>query len=185
MRALVVYESMFGNTESVARAIGAGIAESAVAEVLSVQEIAPATVSSVDLLVLGGPTHAFSLSRPATRRDALAQGGTRGSADIGLREWIDRLTPAFLPGNIAVFDTRVHKVRRLPGSAARKATGLLRARGWPVGARSSFFVLDTPGPLMDGELDRAREWGRSLAERSTVPGESTHHGRPGPSARSW
>lgn len=168
MRALVIYESMFGNTETVADAIAAGLAEYGPVDVRSVEEIDAVSVTKVDLLVLGGPTHAFSLSRPTTRRDAVAQGGRHGSVEMGLREWIDRLTAAFLPDRIAAFDTRVAKVHRLPGSAARKISSLLRTRGWPVMARNSFFVLDTRGPLQAGELERATAWGRRLGELAAV-----------------
>lgn len=160
----MVYESMFGNTAEVAHAIALGLAENGRVDVRNVADIEPFDVTRVRLLVLGGPTHAFSLSRPTTRRDAVGQGASCGCVDIGLREWIGGLTQALLPDRIAIFDTRVTKVRHLPGSAARKATGLLRARGWTVAERKSFFVLDTDGPLLGGELDRATAWGRHLAE---------------------
>lgn len=62
MKALVVYESMFGNTEQVARAVATGLGRHLDVELVAVAN-APDTVSDVDLVVVGGPTHAFSMTR--------------------------------------------------------------------------------------------------------------------------
>jgi hypothetical protein len=162
MKALMVYESMFGNTEKVARAVAAGLAESMEVEVHEVSA-APAQVTDlVDLVVVGGPTHAFSLSRPSTRADAFAKGATQGERDIGVREWLTDLRGPY-SGIMAAFDTRVDRVRRLPGSAAHKAAKLARHHGFDVAAVQSFYVSDTAGPLLPGELERATAWGRRLA----------------------
>jgi hypothetical protein len=165
MNALVVYESMFGNTEQIARSIGEGLAELMDVEVHEVSA-APAqlAVGSLDLAVVGGPTHAFSLSRPATRADALRQGASHGRQEIGLREWISRLRAGAQAPVVAAFDTRVEKVRHWPGSAAHKAARMLRADGLDVMTAESFYVVGTTGPLVAGEADRARAWGRRLAE---------------------
>jgi hypothetical protein len=116
----------------------------------------------VGLVVVGGPTHAFGLSRPQTRQDAAKQAGNAViSATIGLREWIEALDrPAGTPA--AAFDTRVGR-GRVPGSAARAAQRRLTGKGFrPIARPESFYVGGTPGPLLDGELARAREWGASL-----------------------
>ena len=169
MKALVVYESMWGNTKRVAEAIAIGLGEARAAEA---QDVDPADVQDLDLLVVGGPTHAFSMSRPSTRRDAREQGATAGVEDQGIREWLAALPPN-LQVPVATFDTRVLKVRNLPGSAAKAADKELRRhhRGRVV-ARRSFYVRDSSGPLADGELDRARAWGTELAAQLvSVPEE--------------
>src|SRR6476646_4682627 len=75
-RALVVYESMFGNTEAVAHALAQGLGLRMLVEVVPVTQ-APAKVDcGVELLVVGGPTHAFGLSRASTRRSAREQGAS-------------------------------------------------------------------------------------------------------------
>ena len=158
--ALVVYESMFGNTEAVARAIGEGLAEHVETTVVATAG-APSVPPALDLLVVGGPTHAFSMSRPKTRQDA---------AGIGVREWVAEGGPLRRDLMVAVFDTKIRRPR-LPGSAARA----LRRRLRRAGARSvvgtaNFFVTGTSGPLAEGELERARRWGGQLA---TSPGLST------------
>ncbi len=165
MRALVIYESMFGNTRSVAQAIGDGLSEHGVTVEVCEVGVAPAVPDeAVGLLVVGGPTHAFGLSRAATRASAAEQaGGTVVSQHIGLREWLEAM-PGERPGMAAAFDTHVDK--RIPGSAARAADRRLRRLGYRIAVRStSFHVADVEGPLLPGELGRAREWGAALAAR--------------------
>jgi Flavodoxin len=164
MRAVIVYESMFGNTETVARAIGQGLEPFADVRVVEVGEV-PAELDGVDLLVVGGPTHAFGMSRASTRQDAERQAdGPVVSRRQGIREWLPALPPSAGVA-AAAFDTRVAKVRRLPGSAARGAAKLLRRHRYAmVAPPESFYVDDVTGPLLQGELDRARVWGSTLAE---------------------
>ncbi|NUR08233.1 MAG: flavodoxin [Nocardioidaceae bacterium] len=161
MRALVVYESMWGNTRAVAEAVGATLAGRMEVRVADVGEVPAGEVAEYDLVVAGAPTHAFSLSRASTRQAALEQGAPESSSTYGLREWIAAL-PAPTDTRVACFDTRVERVRNLPGSAARKAARLLRRAGWDVVARQSFYVSDTAGPLLPAEVDRASAWAGTL-----------------------
>lgn len=174
LRAHVIYESMFGNTERVARAVAEELGAAGLE--VSVTEVSQAPAAhdlDTDLLVLGAPTHAFSLSRAGTREDAVRQGAPPSRSTVGLRDWLSvaRDRPSTSHVLTAAFDTRVGKVRHLPGSAARKATRLARgARLDPALGSESFFVDDVQGPLLQGELDRARTWGRHLVEQvSTGP----------------
>src|SRR5688500_18719952 len=116
MKALVVYESMFGNTETVARALADGLASRMEGDVGEVGAAPGAVRGDVALLVTGGPTHAFGLSRESTRKAAADQSqGALVSRGIGLREWLDALAPgSAVPA--ATFDTRVRHPR-VPGSA--------------------------------------------------------------------
>lgn len=172
MRALVVYESMFGNTRVIAEAITRGLAGGP-GNGMDVRCVevgrAPTTVDEgLDLLVVGAPTHAFSLSRASTRRDALDQGEGREivSPGIGVREWIEAVE-APRGTDVATFDTKVRKPR-LPGSAAKAARKRLHARGLhPVAAPTTFYVGGTTGPLLDGEARRAGGWGGELAARAS------------------
>jgi hypothetical protein len=116
--ALVVYESMFGNTEEVAKAVAEGLRLEGVETTVVEARSAPHAVArDLDLLVVGAPTHAFSLSRAASRQDAVSQGAAPQRADLGVREWLescrhDRRSPVAL----AAFDTRMSRVRWLPQS---------------------------------------------------------------------
>jgi hypothetical protein len=137
---------------------------------VTVVEVTDAPVrlpAGLDLLVLGGPTHAFSMSRTGTRRSAVEKGATDGHVERGIREWLDE-AEATDPVDVATFDTRVAgSMQHLPGSAAKAAGKQVRRHhlGRLVGTES-FYVEDTDGPLAAGELDRARAWGTSLAERT-------------------
>jgi hypothetical protein len=166
MNVLIVHESMFGNTRQVASAIADGMrdatAQGGDVQVVHVDD-APTTIGDdVDLLLVGGPTHGFSMTRPQTRQDATSKGAT--VAREGVREWIAEVTPRHgLP--VVTFDTRVH-VKMLPGSAASAAAKALRHRGFDRAERGeTFWVKDVQGPVVEGELERAREWGVTLAAR--------------------
>lgn len=167
LRAVVVYESMFGCTAQVARAAADGLrAEHVLVEVFEVQDAPPADELTADLIVVGAPTHAFSLSRPATRADAVRQGAPARVAAVGMREWIQamRSQPALEHRLAATFDTRATKVRRLPKAASTRAAHLLSHHGYElVGRPTPFLVADIQGPLVAGEIDRAVTWGRVIA----------------------
>lgn len=158
---LVVHESMFGNTATIARAICQGVSEHGVSAAAVDVASAPADPGELELLIVGGPTHAFGLSRPATRASAAEQGGTAGG-EVGVREWLAGLPRPQRPTRAACFDTRVRKPFPV-GSAARGIRRRLRRLGFDVTERRSFVVGGTPGPLADGEVERAREWGAALA----------------------
>ena len=161
MNTLVVYESMWGNTRAVAEAVAERLGEEVtLVDVADAPERLPA---DLDLLVVGGPTHAFSMSRASTRRDAVGKGADSRDVERGIREWLGTVVAAE-PVDVATFDTRVGSVKHLPGSAAKAAgRDVRRHHLGQLVATASFFVDDMDGPLSDGELDRARAWGASLA----------------------
>jgi hypothetical protein len=173
--ALVVYESFFGNTESIAGAVASGLRLGMVAATaLDVSEAESVETDDYDLLVVGGPTHAFALSRPTTRNDAVARGGDSRYAGHGLREWLSAIPPRDGTRLAAAFDTRVSKVRHLPASAARSAAHLLRQRRFTLVARpTGFLVQDVEGPLDQRQMERAMAWGRALAREAQDRIEAT------------
>ena len=162
MHALVVYESMYGNTRLIAEAVARGLTAHAKVDTTEVA-VAPKEIpADIDLLVVGGPTHAFSMSRPSTREDARRDGAI-GTAATGIREWIDGLGPQRPPIRVATFDTKVAKPR-LPGSAARSALRKLRRLGFtPVAPARTFLVEGKSGPLLSGQEDAATGWGEKLS----------------------
>ena len=161
MHALVVFESLWGNTAAIARAIADGLGPGTI-ELLNADDAPLVMPSDLDLLVVGGPTHAFSMSTEATRESARQQGPVH-LPDRGIREWIAGLAVPARPLPVATFDTRTVSPR-LPGSAAKKALKRLVALGFrPVARAETFGVHGYEGPLAEGELERAVEWGRRLA----------------------
>jgi hypothetical protein len=166
MSATVVYESVYGNTRAVADAIAEGLGD---AEVVAVHEAAD-RMFDADLLVVGGPTHMHGLTTTRSRKIAVEAAHEDGSGQVepgaaeepGLRAWLRDL-PNGEGGRAAAFDTRADKSPWLTGAASRGIAKRLRHRGYEVVSRHSFLVEDSEGPLTEGELDRARDWGRKLA----------------------
>lgn len=166
-KALVVVESMFGNTEQVGFAVARGLGMAGMdSAVTGVAQAAARLPGDLSLLVVGAPTHAFTLSRPSTRADAVHQGADAERADRGLREWLGACDGGGDPPPVAVYDTRVSKVRRLPMAAGPAARRLVRAKGFEILDRPAYFLVeDVQGPLAAGELARATGWGRRLGDR--------------------
>lgn len=174
MRAVVVYESMFGNTRAVAEAVASGIREAVVpadVTVVPVGTAAPEMVEEADLVVVGGPTHAHGMSRASTRAAApdyvrRSHGGLRlddAAAGPGVRDWFDTLGQT--DTSAAAFDTRVKGPAAITGKASKGIRRELRHHGFAlVGEPESFFV-DRTNHLHAGELERARRWGSALAAR--------------------
>lgn len=170
MKVLVAYESMYGNTREIAEAIAEGLKALGDVEVASVNAGEGANVDA-EVVVVGGPTHMHGLPNSMSRKGVEAgakEEGTElepGAADgPGLREWLSKREGD--GKRAAAFDTRIDKSAVLTGAASRGIAKRLRRRGYEVVADpESFFVEDTEGPLADGEPDRAKAWGASLAER--------------------
>lgn len=146
MKSLVVYDSQFGNTEKVALAIADALREFGQAQAVHADPSHPIELSGVDLLVVGGPTQNMK-------------------ATAGIRAFVDKLSPTQLSAlSVACFDTRYRQPQIFTGSAADAlAKNLAKIGVSPIAPAESFFVSRKSGPLVDGELDRASAWARSLA----------------------
>jgi hypothetical protein len=154
MRAIVVYESVYGNTQAIAEAIADGLGASAVTT-----EEAPADAGHADLLVVGGPTHVHGVASARTLQAGAAEPELHGPA---LRDWLDAL-PRACGAQAAAFDTRLDKAQWLTGAASHGLAKRLDRHGFTVASTASFLVTDGEGPLVEGELERARQWGAELA----------------------
>ena len=175
MKALVVYESMYGNTRMIAEAVADGLRPDYDVEVLDVAKATAATAADVDLLVVGGPTHVHGMSRPATRRSAVEAASKPDSgltvepdADgRGVREWLGFLaqgegTPA------AAFDTRLSAPAIMTGRASAGIAKRLRRLGFSRACEPAGFLVDKQSHLLPDQLDKARQWGRQIAEAATA-----------------
>jgi hypothetical protein len=164
MEAVVIYESMFGNTAEIARAVADGLSEQLDVRTVEISAAAPSDdILGADLIVLGGPTHAFGMSRPDSREEAAGRRPGSPVVERGVREWLDALADSATGKFGATFDTRVKAVKHLPGSAARAADRAARRQGLARAASPhSFYVEGMEGPLCPGEIERARDWGREL-----------------------
>lgn len=170
MRAVVVYESMYGNTHLVANAIGDGLGAGPDVIVTSVDDVDLSAVERADLLVVGGPTHAHGMSHDATRKAAVQAAAKDDDLSLdpdaeglGLRAWLGSLPK--LNVQIAAFDTRLDASPILTGRASKGITRRLHALGCPILAEPESFLVTKQNHLEDDEEVRARDWGRSLATK--------------------
>jgi hypothetical protein len=168
MRAVVVYESMYGNTHAVAEAIGVGLAPGMDVQVVSVHEAAPAVLVGADLVVVGGPTHAHGMSRETTRKGAIDDAGKPekhleldpDAEGDGLREWFDGLSE--LGMRAAAFDTRVDMSAAITGRASKGIAKRLRRHGCSLVVEPESFLVTKETHLEPHETERATAWGAAL-----------------------
>lgn len=148
MNALIVYDSVYGNTEKIARAIAAALTPSGEVKVLRPGELNPSELQAVDLLIVGSPT----------------QGGRPTPA---IQDFLNKVSEPAIKGiNVAAFDTRFStKLVGIFGYAAGKiAESLKRKGGTLILPPEPFFVKGKEGPLKEGELERATGWAKRLLE---------------------
>lgn len=157
MKAMVVYDSAYGNTKAIAEAIAGALGPPDDVALRHVGDVRPEDLSGVDLLVVGSPTQRFTATPPVTNLlKSLAPGALRGV-------------------KVAAFDTRfpqekINEIRILGffvslfGYAAKPIANRLQKKGGElVAPPEPFYVSDTEGPLLDGELERAADWGHTIA----------------------
>ncbi|MBV1778987.1 hypothetical protein KRR55_07670 [Paeniglutamicibacter sp. ABSL32-1] len=168
MRAIVVNESMYGNTRQVAETIARGIDPAGNVPSLPVSKTNGINPAELDLLIVGGPTHAHGLSRESTRNAARTT-VTRSAGDLslepdsagmGIHDWLTSFSG--VEGRAAAFGTRFDAAALLTGRASRGISRLLRASGFELAVESESFLVDKATHLLAGEEHRAREWGARL-----------------------
>jgi len=142
MKILIVYDSTYGNTEEIARAIGEAITGEV--KVLRVGEADPS--ETFDLLIVGSPTHG-------------------GRPTQAIQNFTKRV-PALNGAPVAAFDTRLSTslVKIFGYAAGRIGKTLEKKGGILVKPPEAFFVKDTKGPLREGELERAASWAGEIAK---------------------
>jgi flavodoxin I len=158
MKGLVIYDSVFGNTEVVARAIGSALGLVGEGDVVRVGEVKEEQLNGVELLVVGSPTRQFR-------------------ATPAIMDFLKNLALGKLSGvKVASFDTRIAKsdikspilafLVNLGGYAAKPIAEAMKKKGGDlVLAPEGFCVVDQQGPLKKGEVDRAADWARQISEK--------------------
>ena len=172
LKILIVYESMFGATRSVAESVERGarsVVGNGVAVTLrGVSDVLPEEVTDVDVLVLGAPTHAHSLSRPESRAEAVKWAHNAAqhltlepdAHEDGVREFLAALHPT--DASFVAFDTRVDAPELFTGSAAKAIRKRLLKKGLDALLPAQSFLVTKEGRLVEGEELRAEDLGRSL-----------------------
>jgi hypothetical protein len=162
MKAVVVYESLWGNTAAIARAVADGLGPDVLA--LPTDAVGAEIIRDADLIVAGAPVLGFSLPTDQMRASvARSEAGAPIPPDLShpsLRSWLQSLPPGHGLG--AAFETRIWWSPR--GATGDIERGLERAGYHPAVKAQKFLVTDKYGPLREGELERARRWGRELSQ---------------------
>lgn len=161
MKALVVYDSEYGNTARIARAVGKALGPPDESHVVPLSDLQPERLLGLDLLVVGSPTQRFSPT-PA------------------ISSWLKDLEAGTLDGvTAAAFDTRfteskIGEIKILAffvsifGYAAKKIARRLERKGAQLlFPPAGFYVSDTDGPLLEGEMERAEQWAARIKEELT------------------
>jgi flavodoxin len=155
MKTLVIYDSAFGNTEQIARAVGGALGAPDEVRVVRVGDASPEQLAGVALLVVGSPTQKF---RPLPAVSSFLKSVPAGALN-GVK--------------VAAFDTRadlktvnsavLNFFVKLFGYAAEPMAAQLKKKGGTlIAPPEGFFVVDTQGPLKEGELERAAAWAKRL-----------------------
>jgi flavodoxin len=156
MKAMVVYDSFFGNTEKIAQAVGDALGSKEEVELLRPGDVKPEQLIGLDVLVVGSPTRQFSPS-PATTKylKSISKNGLNGV-------------------RVAAFDTRfpMSEIEKTPillffvrifGYAAEPISKRLVKKGGELAIPPEGFYVDgVEGPLTEGELERAEEWAKRV-----------------------
>jgi len=148
MKTLIVYDSVYGNTEKIAGAMAEAITASGEVKVLRAGEANPSELESLDLLIVGSPTHG---GRPMP----------------AVQDFLNKVTQQSLEGiKVAAFDTRaMSKFAKIFGNAAGRIGGHLTKKGGAlVASPDGFFVTGTKGPLKEEEPERAAAWAKGILE---------------------
>jgi flavodoxin len=146
MKALIVYDSVYGNTEKIAKAIGGAI--SGEVKVLRVGEASLSELKTIDLLIVGSPTQA-------------------GRPTLAIQDFLNKVPESAIRGiNVAAFDTRLSTrwVRIFGYAAGKIADSLKRKGGTLISSPEGFFVKGNEGPLKEGELERAAGWATAIVK---------------------
>lgn len=157
MKTIVAYDSAYGNTEQIAMAIGNALGAPPEVEVLRVGDLAPEKLAGVALLIVGCPTQKFSPTTPTSAMlKSIPADGLRG---VKVAAFDTRLTVATIE-RIKILAFFV----KLFGYAAEPIAGRLQKKGGELLVPpEGFYVTDTEGPLLEGELERAAQWAQKIA----------------------
>jgi flavodoxin len=156
VKILIVYDSVFGNTEQAARAMADALQTRGETQITRINSAAPKQLMGLDLLIVGSPTRGFRPTEP-------------------VRVFLKNLPADSLRGvKAAAFDTRIapediqqpilRAMVKRGGYAAKPIGDALKKKGAILVAEGEgFFVQGTEGPLKEGELQRAAAWAKGIA----------------------
>jgi flavodoxin I len=150
MKALIVVDSVYGNTEKIAKAIAGGLSPVIEVKVVRPGEVTLADLGSINLLIVGSPVQA-------------------GKQTKAIQEFLNKIPADSLKNvRVAAFDTRVKAwIAKVFGYAAGRIAESLKEKGGTLAAQpEGFIVKGRQGPLEEGEVERATAWAKAVSEKS-------------------
>ncbi|MCX6087773.1 MAG: flavodoxin family protein [Caldiserica bacterium] len=146
MKTLIVYDSIFGNTEQIAQAIGNALGSQQNVEILRVSNVKPEQLMELELLIVGSPTYG-------------------GRPTPAIQGFLNKVSEPTIRGiNVLAFDTRLlTRLVRIFGYAADKIADSLKKNGGAlIASPEGFFVKGKEGPLKEREIERAASWAKMI-----------------------
>jgi flavodoxin len=159
-KALVVYDSFFGNTERIARSIGNALGRSEDVEIIRVGDVRPEQLAGLKLLIVGSPTRAFRPS-PAIKKflKSIPKNSLKG---VKVAAFDTRITDEEIDSAVFILGILVN----IFGYAAKPiADRLVKKGGRLIALPEGFYVHGTEGPLKEGELERASNWAKKISAK--------------------
>jgi len=148
MSVLIIYDSVFSNTEQIANAIGNALGSQKDVEILRVINVKLEQLTGLELLIVGSPT-------------------LGGRPTPAIQEFLNKVSDATYKGiNVASFDTRLStRMVGIFGYAAGKIAESLENKGGTlIASPEGFFVKGKKGPLKEGEFERAASWAKAIGK---------------------
>ena len=155
MNTLVIYDSLYGNTNTIAQTIADAIPGEV--KMLHVKDVNVSELGGYDLLIVGAPTHG---AKPS---DAVS-------------DMLQNIETSTLEGTkVAAFDTRLtNKWILIFGTAAPKIAKSLKNKGGTLVVEGEgFFVTGGEGPLQEGEIERAEAWAKEIVRLMNGYGDAS------------
>ena len=159
MKVLVVYDSLYGNTEKIAQAIGKVLESNNEVKVQRVGETNVSELISINLLIVGSPTYGGRPSQP-------------------VKTFLDKIMHESLKGvKAASFDTGtptenqgffINNITKFFGRASPRIAKVLKEIGADIIGFQTFIVLGKEGPLREGELERAAGWAKEIVKSNNL-----------------
>ncbi|MCE1253279.1 MAG: nitric oxide synthase [Anaerolineae bacterium] len=157
MKALIIYDSVFGNTEKIANAIGEAMLPGAEVEIKRIGSVVPEQLNGLDLLVVGSPTRGFRPTEPISQfLRNIPRGSLKGVkiAAFDTRVSVEDVNNAILSFLVKIFGYAAQPINK----------GLVNKGGFQMAEPQGYIVKESEGPLQEGELERAALWAGSLVK---------------------
>jgi flavodoxin len=155
MKAMIIYDSFFGNTEQIAQAIGKAIGSQQNVEIFRVSQVKPEQLTGLNILIVGSPTRGFRPTPAITKLlESIPRHGLKGVkvAAFDTRISMSDIDSRILPPLVKIF-----------GYAAKPIADKLQKKDGELAMPpEGFFVQGTEGPLKEGELERAANWAKQI-----------------------